>query len=107
DGRAATGLVVDHDRLAELALQRLRQQAREDVVRRARRVGHDDPNWLTRKTLGLRRRRQCKRRDGDDKRKFSNRGWDHAQGAPWRILANFKARRSTSMPPTQWPVRAH
>jgi hypothetical protein len=78
DGRAAAGFVVDHDRLAELALQLLRQQAREDVVRRARRVGHDDSNWLARKTLGLRRRRQCKRRNGDDKCKFSNRGSDHA-----------------------------
>jgi hypothetical protein len=79
--RAATGLVVDHDRLAELALQVLRQQPRDDVVGRARRVGHDDPHRLAREALGLGRRRvpdQRERRDGGDACESSSRGSAHA-----------------------------
>src|SRR6516165_1851198 len=81
DRRAATGLVVDHDRLAELALQVLRQQPRHHVVGRARRVGHDDPHRFAREALGLGRRRvpdQRERRDGGDACESSGRGSAHA-----------------------------
>ena len=54
DRRAAAGLVVDHGSLAELGLQVLRQQPRHHVVRRARRVGHDDADRLARKAIGRR-----------------------------------------------------
>ena len=65
--RAAAGLVVDDDRLAKLALQLLRQQPHHDVIRRPRRVGHDDPDRLARKALGnrpLRSAGQRQRRQG-------------------------------------------
>ena len=61
-----------------------RAAAREphhDVIRRPRRVGHDDPDRLARKALGIGRRRphdQRKSRNGDNGCEFSSRGSAHA-----------------------------
>jgi hypothetical protein len=74
DGRAAAGFVIDHDSLAELALQVLRQQPRHHVIRRPRRVGHDDADRLLRKTVGRRvLADERKTGDGDNTRESSSR----------------------------------
>ncbi len=55
DRGAAAGPVLDHHRLAELRGQEGGEQPRHRVVRRARRVGQDQPHRPGRIGLGVRR----------------------------------------------------
>jgi hypothetical protein len=101
DRRPAAGLVIDDDRLAKRGLQLLRQQPRQDVVRRTWRVGNDDPDGFARK--GLSRRRLADRRkrcNGHDECELSSRGSAHALRSMENI-SGVLAQRSSARPPTQ------
>src|SRR5262249_41261867 len=80
DDAGAAGLVVDHDRLAELPSQSLGDDARDEIGRAARGEWRDDGD-LARRIAVLRGGRRGQRRSGQDSEKQSH-------GEPWHLRRN-------------------